>query len=109
MTIKNITIYVANDGAKFASEEECRKYESKISYLAPTEIYAKAEYSLCSIVSDPRGGGLYHAIFYRETSEDFVCCICYNTDTGEYEHEIVCADYNDALDCLVTRIISSEV
>lgn len=104
MTIKNITIYVANDGTEFTSKEGCRKYESKIPYIAQTDIYAKVGYSLCAIVSDPWGGGLYHAIFYRETSEDFVCCIDYNTETGECKHEIVCADYNDALDCLVRRL-----
>ena len=65
------------------------------------EIFIKDGYTFCAIVADPWGGGVYHAIIYREKRQDFVFCFNYNTETGTWGQGHYVLTYEDALDCMV--------
>lgn len=69
--------------------------------MKPNEIYVKNGYTLCAIVSNPWGGGYYHAIIRREKTDDFVFCAYYNTETGGWGQGDYVLTYEDALDCMV--------
>lgn len=70
--------------------------------MSKVNVVVKENYDLRTLIKDEHG--VYHAIVYREKTEDYVFCYHYDITDGTWGQGHYCSSFNGAMEQMLKRV-----